>query len=60
MRVKGTKANRRFTYDANKGLEAETEKARKELEKRSRQHSANIYAGRMKKLKKNMRHTNRE
>lgn len=34
MRVKGTKANRRFTYDANKGLEAETEKARKELEKK--------------------------
>ena len=34
MKVKGTKANRRFAYDANKGLEAETEKARKELEKK--------------------------
>lgn len=35
MRVKGTKANRRFVYDGKKGLEAETEKARKELEKKT-------------------------
>lgn len=34
MRVKGSKANRRFTYDANKGLEAEVQKAREELEKK--------------------------
>ncbi|MCM1217256.1 MAG: hypothetical protein NC548_22375 [Lachnospiraceae bacterium] len=34
MRVKGTKANRRFSYDGNKGLEAETQKAREELEKK--------------------------
>lgn len=35
MRVKGTKANRRFTYDANIGLAAEVLKAREELEKKS-------------------------
>lgn len=36
MRVKGSKANRRFTYDGNKGLEAETQKAREELEKKTK------------------------
>lgn len=34
MRVRGSKANRRFTYDGNKGLEAETQKAREELEEK--------------------------
>lgn len=43
MRVKGTKANRRFTYDANKGLEAETEKARKELEKKDHGSTARTF-----------------
>jgi len=35
MRVKGSKAKRHFIYDGSKGLEAETQKAREELEKKT-------------------------
>ncbi|MCM1296469.1 MAG: hypothetical protein NC311_13105 [Muribaculaceae bacterium] len=61
MRVAGTKANRRFSYDGNKGLKAEAQKAREELEKKTtQQRSAIIYAGHTKKQKKSMKHTSKE
>ena len=52
MRVKGTKANRRFAYDAKKGLEAEIQRAREELNKKCTAEQRNYLKWAYEKAKK--------